>query len=197
MLLSGEKPWGTHNTVTHLLLLCDCLAPCETELRRAWWSIFVQSKGTLLYFVVLLNARLSSGTGSREGRAGLPSLQTTAEKCSTNWRWSPPLSELFQGDRWVSLAAMAADFDWIGYACLCNCSHSCIELNTELRILCACDQSSVQSHSTRISAAAHSEHAVSNFFLFCSCMLIISLTGLDTGRSACIMWQSKTIGKED
>ena len=127
MLLSGEKPWGTPNTVTHLLLLCDCLAPCETELRRAWWSIFVQSKGTLLYFVVLLNARLSSGTGSREGRAGLPSLQTTAEKCNTNWRWSPPLSELFQGDRWVSLAAMAADFDWIGYACLCNCSHSCIE----------------------------------------------------------------------
>ena len=30
------------------------------------------------------DARLPSGTGSREGGAGLPSLQTTAAKCSTN-----------------------------------------------------------------------------------------------------------------
>ena len=49
-------------------------------------STFVRSKDVscTIEFVIITNARLSSGTSSREGGAGLPSLQTTAEKCSTN-----------------------------------------------------------------------------------------------------------------
>ena len=50
------------------------------------------------------DARLPSDTSPWEGGACLPSLQTTVEKCSANWRWNSSLSELFQGDRGVSLA---------------------------------------------------------------------------------------------
>ena len=104
--------------------LYDSLAPCETT-SEFWLKSTIKSGEAHLCFVVPLNlfkdARLPSGAGSREGGAGLPSLQATAAKCSTNWRWCAPLSDLFQGDCWVSLAA---DFDWIGYACLCNCSRS-------------------------------------------------------------------------
>ena len=43
----------------------------------------------------LEDARLLSRTSPREGRAGVPPLQATAEKCSANRGWDSPLSELF------------------------------------------------------------------------------------------------------